>query len=299
MGKKLKSRPLAKKTSVKSVALIVKNEKQLSLNSPADVMSFGSILKKYIVDNNLSVKINGNDHAMVDAWKYSGMAFGLTAIPHKPVSLHSKGQYITILYAEREFSGAKGKYKKDVAVFAGFADATEILREIRERSKIVKELTKPYFEYECECDVVRIGDVSKAQISYGVGVCSNLEMLKVSFDQYSVNSMSQTRGIGKAYRNLLGFVMKSAGMEGTPAEEMDEPQRNDRESYHDGDRPWMPDPEPGEIKKTKLNEAGWEKLIARAKSGEKVLEKARENLALTDKQIEALDMIENPEKYLF
>jgi hypothetical protein len=33
--------------------------------------------------------------------------------------------------------------------------------------------------------------------------------------------MAQTRSIGKAYRNLLAWLMKSAGFEATPAEEMD------------------------------------------------------------------------------
>ena len=32
--------------------------------------------------------------------------------------------------------------------------------------------------------------------------------------------MAQTRAIGKAYRNLLGWVMKLAGYETTPSEEM-------------------------------------------------------------------------------
>jgi hypothetical protein len=32
--------------------------------------------------------------------------------------------------------------------------------------------------------------------------------------------MTQTRAIGKAYRNVIGWVMKTAGHEVTPAEEM-------------------------------------------------------------------------------
>jgi hypothetical protein len=32
--------------------------------------------------------------------------------------------------------------------------------------------------------------------------------------------MAQTRAIGKAYRNLIGWVMKMTGYESTPAEEM-------------------------------------------------------------------------------
>ena len=57
-------------------------------------------------------------------------------------------------------------------------------------------------------------------ISRGFAVCSNAEGKKRSFDEYAVLSMAQTRAIGKAYRNLLGWVMKLAGYEGTPSEEM-------------------------------------------------------------------------------
>ena len=33
-------------------------------------------------------------------------------------------------------------------------------------------------------------------------------------------SMAQTRALGKAYRMALGWIMKMAGYEATPAEEM-------------------------------------------------------------------------------
>lgn len=54
----------------------------------------------------------------------------------------------------------------------------------------------------------------------GVAICSNKESKKKSFDDYAVLSMAQTRAIGKAGRNLYGWLMKMAGYEATPAEEM-------------------------------------------------------------------------------
>lgn len=57
-------------------------------------------------------------------------------------------------------------------------------------------------------------------IGRGFAVCSNKENKKKNFDEYAVLSMAQTRAIGKAYRNLIGWVMKLAGYEGTPSEEM-------------------------------------------------------------------------------
>lgn len=59
-------------------------------------------------------------------------------------------------------------------------------------------------------------------VSRGFAICSNKESKKRSFDEYAIASMSQTRAVGKAYRLLLGFLMKMAGYEGTPTEEMEQ-----------------------------------------------------------------------------
>lgn len=54
----------------------------------------------------------------------------------------------------------------------------------------------------------------------GFALCSSKEATKRNFDEYAILSMAQTRAIGKSYRNLVGWVMKLAGYEGTPSEEM-------------------------------------------------------------------------------
>lgn len=69
---------------------------------------------------------------------------------------------------------------------------------------------------------VEIRRISNDQImSMGYAVCSNKEGSKRSFDEYAICSMAQTRAEGKAYRMLLSWLMKAAGFEATPAEEMD------------------------------------------------------------------------------
>lgn len=54
----------------------------------------------------------------------------------------------------------------------------------------------------------------------GFALCSSKESSKKAFDEYAILSMAQTRAIGKASRNLVGWIMKLAGYEGTPSEEM-------------------------------------------------------------------------------
>lgn len=59
-------------------------------------------------------------------------------------------------------------------------------------------------------------------VSTGYAICSKDEQKKKSFDEYAILSMAQTRAIGKAYRNYIGWIIKMAGYESTPAEEIKE-----------------------------------------------------------------------------
>lgn len=59
------------------------------------------------------------------------------------------------------------------------------------------------------------------QVGAGFAVCSNKENGKKFYQEFAISSMAQTRAVGKAFRNLLSWVMRAAGYEPTPAEEMD------------------------------------------------------------------------------
>lgn len=55
----------------------------------------------------------------------------------------------------------------------------------------------------------------------GVGVCSNKETGKKFYQEFAICSMAQTRAVSKAVRVPFGYLIKAAGFEATPAEEMD------------------------------------------------------------------------------
>jgi hypothetical protein len=74
-------------------------------------------------------------------------------------------------------------------------------------------------KYMATCEVRNI--TTGAVVATGIALCTNSEKTKRYFDEYAILSMAQTRAIGKAYRNLLAWLMKAAGFEATPAEEMD------------------------------------------------------------------------------
>lgn len=74
------------------------------------------------------------------------------------------------------------------------------------------------YKYRAE---VSIRNKEGNRVGYGVAICTNHEPGKQDFQEYAVASMAQTRAIGKAYRMQIGWLLKIAGYETTPAEEMD------------------------------------------------------------------------------
>ncbi len=73
--------------------------------------------------------------------------------------------------------------------------------------------------YECEVDLVQIA--TQMIVGHGFSVCSSKEKNRAGADAFVLSAMSQTRAIGRAFKNLLGFIMMSAGYAETPYEEMD------------------------------------------------------------------------------
>lgn len=70
--------------------------------------------------------------------------------------------------------------------------------------------------------LVKLLDLKSQQtVGSGFAICSNLENGKRNYQEFAIASMAQTRAIGKAYRNILAWIIRAAGYEPTPAEEMD------------------------------------------------------------------------------
>lgn len=116
---------------------------------------------------------------------------------------------------QKLFSEIKGKNYVNVEgwEFAGMATGiSPVVKSVENIS------TETEIKYRAEVELI-----SKCKVvGYGVAICSNKESSKRAFDEYAIASMAQTRAIGKAYRNKFAFLMKMAGYEATPAEEMTE-----------------------------------------------------------------------------
>lgn len=266
---------------VKQEVAVVK-EKTMSLSDPEQVMQFANVLKSFITNNKLSTKIKDQEYCNVDGWKFAGLNFGLTAIPSRPVAKHKPGEYIHILYVVKMFDSKNGKYSKEVPVFIGFAHDKDVIEAARAAEKVSREEIRPYIAYECDCEIVKMNDQS-IKLSRGTGFCSNMEILKSSFDEYAVISMCETRAIGKGYRNLIGFVVKAAGFETTPAEEMKSEAQETSYKEAETDLPIMTDEQ-------------FDRIMEKVMSGEWTVEMVKGSWTLGSDQEKAFKLAESKVK---
>ncbi len=102
-------------------------------------------------------------------------------------------------------------YVEGWQLMGGLLGITPVIEKVEDLS------TEDTIRYRAEVKLMR-GDLV---ISSGVAICTNKEKGKTNFAEYAVASMAQTRAIGKAYRIYLGWIMKMAGFESTPLEEME------------------------------------------------------------------------------
>lgn len=119
-------------------------------------------------------------------------------------------------------SNIQGKQFVNVEGWQFAGAALGLMPIITETTDLTRRGTEPgqvEIKYMSKCEVRNIN--TGQLVATGVAICSNFEYSKKKFDEYAILSMAQTRSIGKAYRNLLAWLMKSAGFEATPAEEMD------------------------------------------------------------------------------
>lgn len=79
--------------------------------------------------------------------------------------------------------------------------------------------TKNEIKYRASVRLVNLKDQHTAGSGYAV--CISRENGKRGYQEFTIASMAQTRAIGKGYWHILAWIIRAAGYEPTPAEEMD------------------------------------------------------------------------------
>ncbi|WP_139923510.1 hypothetical protein [Hymenobacter sp. DG01] len=84
---------------------------------------------------------------------------------------------------------------------------------------VINVSTEQEIKYQAK---VTLFDIKSGHtVGAGFAICSNKEQGKKFYQEFAIMSMAQTRAIGKAYRNILAWIIRAAGYEPTPAEEME------------------------------------------------------------------------------
>lgn len=197
-------------------ALVEAGEIQYQLTDPQHIIDFSKSLTQFIEASKLSTTIQGNKYPNVDAWKFAGLNFGLVPMVGEPIQLHQPEEMVTILYHEIQQRTQRGVQTKEAPYFSS---VSEMLVEKHRKATTTREMRIDHYKYRVPCDIIHTQ--TGKRVGSGHGLCSNIELKKTSFDEFAVLSMAQTRAVGRAFKNVLGFVVKAAGYEPTPAEEMD------------------------------------------------------------------------------
>ena len=162
-------------------------KQSFDLAAPKEAIHVAGVLQKFVNEQNLTVRIQDRTYALVEAWQFAGAQLGLYPIM---VDIKNESSYEDVIF------------------------------KWVDRKNNPKEKTTKKFKYRASVEIRKYSD--DKVVSRGEMVCTNEEYGKHEFPEYAVQSMAQTRAEGKAWRMLLGWVMKAAGFETMPAEEMDE-----------------------------------------------------------------------------
>lgn len=84
---------------------------------------------------------------------------------------------------------------------------------------VINVSTDTELKYQAKVNLLNLR--TEQVVGAGFAICSNKEQGKKFYQEFAIASMAQTRAIGKAYRNILAWIIRAAGYEPTPAEEMD------------------------------------------------------------------------------
>lgn len=102
------------------------------------------------------------------------------------------------------------------SLMGGMLGITPVVKEVENLSD------ENTIRYRATVELHKVNEIMEDKVvGVGIAICTNKEKGKTAFDEYAVASMAQTRAVGKAYRLHIGWIMKLAGFETTPLEEME------------------------------------------------------------------------------
>lgn len=227
-----------KPSKKESTELTVKSE----INQPALIVGENSVevatkvanaLKDVVERQKLYVEIQRGKYVMVEGWNTLGALMGVFP---EVVSVEKLPTRIVKMF-QVEITKGKKNYQtgqwENYKVFSLMKPA--LYNPNDQKMTKVGEVDFEEISYRSIVMLKRAGDGQK--VSQAEAFCSNLEESKEKNDEYAIMSMAQTRATGKVFRIAFSWIMKMAGYEATPAEEMPRDGFESNEPTHQAPKP--------------------------------------------------------------
>ena len=160
-----------------------KNIDSYDIANSYETMHLAQDLARFIKENKLFHHIQGKAYVNVEGWQYAGARLGILPVIEELTRIPTDTDEV--------------KYQAQVKLYN------------------IKRQTEGASSGEQQ------GAAQRFPVGSGFAICSNKENGKRNYQEFAIASMAQTRAIGKAYRNILAWIIRAAGYEPTPAEEMD------------------------------------------------------------------------------
>lgn len=174
-------------------------------------------LANLIQDRQLFHQIETNKYVMVEGWTTLGALLGV--FPHV-VSCTMKERKVNRVLVEitkkykDKASGQWKEYQKKVYIDPEMVEETMKVHKKADNT-ILRELTEVTYTAR-----VQLKNLAGQVITEAETICSNMEEGKLLNPEYSISSMAQTRATGKAFRLAFSWIMRLAGYDATPWEEV-------------------------------------------------------------------------------
>jgi hypothetical protein len=177
---------------------LVENPQKLINNAALVAGEFNKIVS----GQKMFTDIQGKKHIHADGWSMLGVLLGV--FPEVVMTERVKSGTFLVAVVRRT-----NRYNKPYDVLVD-------KERMKKNDTVIEERTKEEIKYKAVVALNTLGGRKLAQITT---MCSNREDGKVDNDEYAIESMAQTRGVGKVYRTAFGWIAKMAGYDSTPFEE--------------------------------------------------------------------------------
>lgn len=184
------------------------NELQLTglVEKPQKLIENAALVAKEfhkIVDGQqMFTDIQGKKHIHADGWSMLGVLLG--TFPEVISTERRVCGTFEAVYVQRT-----NRWNK---VYSVWTDK----ERMKKGDVIIEKKDKEEIKYSAVVALNTLGGRKLAQVTT---TCSNREDGKIDNDEYAIESMAQTRGVGKVYRTAFGWIAKMAGYSATPFEE--------------------------------------------------------------------------------